>query len=118
MLTIRNKQLEAIAEIDLRGFRDMLAGILGRKYPDAIRGLSQPYLDQLIAAAVSTCRKNGYDRQGEVIEFAESLLRDDPHPMKAEDLASKAERVLRELRSSEIFRKLQAAKASAGPPQE
>ena len=118
MLTIRNKQLEAIAEIDLRGFREMLAGILGRKYPDAVRGLPKTYLDQLITVAAATCRKNGYDRQGTVIDFAESLLRDDPHPMKSEDLARKAERVLRELRSSEIFHKLQAAKAAAVPPQE
>lgn len=116
MLTIRNAQLQALAEHSVREFRAMVIDLLQEKYTDKLTKLPAAYLERAVDIAFVTCFDNGFDRQGLIIEFVEALLKDDVHPMSDKGIEVKAQRVLREFRSREVYSELQALAASVEGP--
>lgn len=116
MLTIRNAQLRALADHDLQEFQETISDLLQRKFPELLGGLPGEYLDRLVSAALATCIASGFDHQGSIVEFAESLVMNSSHPMTAAVMAAQCQSVLSDFRAQVVFLKLQALAASLAPP--
>lgn len=119
MLIIRKAQMHALAEHDVREFRARVIDMVDHKHSEALAGSPVAYLEGFVDVALVICMKNGFDRQGSIIEFAEALVKDDVHPMSDSDIETKVQQVLCEFRSREVYLELQALAASvAGPAAE
>lgn len=105
--------MRAFAEADRRELRRTTAEVLRHRHPDALRGVPDGYVDGIANLALTTCTQNGFDQSGVVIDFANALVKDDQHPLPAEELGAKAGKVLRELRARTLFMTLQAMASAA-----
>jgi hypothetical protein len=110
----------AMAEADRLELRRGVVVVIRHKRADALAGVPDAYVDNLVALALSTCASHGFDEHGHVIEFADALVKDDAHPLSPTALDAKAVRVLREFRARSVFTRLRdiAAATAAASNQE
>lgn len=108
MLIIRDAQFRAFQDTSIRDLGEEIVGLLQRKYPRETQGLALGYLEDLSRLSIDFCLKHGFDRMGTIVEFAEALIRNDVHPLDSAKLAHKAQIVLSELRSRQLFMTLQS----------
>ncbi len=112
MLIMREQQLEAIGAPVRLAFQAIALRLLKERHADLAQGLSDAYLGILIGTATDACRSLGREGTGDALDFAESLLTDDAHPLSRDAIAAKAERLGRDLRARELYLHLQSLQAS------
>ena len=110
-MTIRDAQLQAIEHGRVKSFEDQLAAALRRGHASAAGDLPDGYVEAVVAASSAACRARGHAGQATLADFADSMLKDDPHPMSAERMNEKVEQLLRDLDASARFARLEALRA-------
>lgn len=116
MLTVRNSQMEMLSGARSASFIDQLFDMLWRDWSPLCPGLGKDDLRALLDFSTRTCAEHGLGRQGAIIDFAQSMLKDDPHPMTGDRMTQKAEAILRDMRTGAMFERLQAAHAHRPHP--
>jgi len=101
-----------MAAHDVQAFRGVIVRLLTRKFAEALATSPAGYTARLVDTAMTCCAQSGFDRQGTVIEFAESMVKNDLHPLTPPQIMAKAQTTLREFQSRALSQSLRALEAS------
>jgi hypothetical protein len=112
VLTIRTAQLQALGAGRLEALRRQVTASLRLRHRDLVAALPASYLDELVTASFTACREHGHNQAFTLAEFAESMLKDDRHPLAPTEMHRKLETILRDLDARARFTRLQAVKAA------
>jgi hypothetical protein len=116
MLTVRKVQMDALAGARSEMFTGQVVELLWREWSQQCPGLRKDDLRTLVDFSSRICGEHGFLQQGTVIDFAQSMVKDDNHPMNTDRMAVKAQSILRELRARSLYERMQSATAHQPRP--
>jgi hypothetical protein len=108
--------MDALADARSETFTGQVVELLWREWSPQCPGLHKDDLRTLVDFSLRICGEHGFLQQGTVSDFARSMVKDDNHPMDTDQMALKAQSILRELRARSLYERIQSATAHQPRP--